>query len=112
MLALSIMHMEKAEPQVDKTELLANVTIVIAGLIGILAAYFKKGNEVKSTSRSEAIVSSVGVELGNRYQTDELIKALNRIGDILENKRQAGIEETLKRLVDEIDELRDAKRRD
>jgi hypothetical protein len=103
---------EKAEPQVDKNELLANLAIVIAGLIGILAAYFKKGNDSRPAARSEAVVSSVGVELGNRYQTDELIKALNRIGDILENKRQAGIEETLKRLVDEIDELRDAKRRD
>ena len=55
--------------------------------------------------------AKLGVELGDRKQTDMLIAGINRIGDILENKRQAGLEEMLKQIKEDMEELKSERTR-
>jgi hypothetical protein len=74
---------------------------IVAGLLGYLR------RKPETSSGSEMAVASVGMELGNKLQMDELIKAVNRVGDILENKKQAGIEKRLDELLERIDDIED-----
>jgi hypothetical protein len=96
------MHIGKAGRKVDQTEILTNLGVVLTGTLAILAAYFKKGTPIET--RQSAIMTSVGVEIGNRQQADEMIKALHRIADILEDKKQRGIEADLKEILERLDE--------
>lgn len=98
------MHMRKAGAKVDKTELLTNLGVVIAGVIGLWAAYFKKG--APAETRQSAVVASVGLEIGNRQQQDEQILQLRRIADSLEvlaDRRQATFEDKIDEVLERLD---------
>lgn len=110
-----IWHMRKAEQQVDKTEILANLGVIFAGIIGILAGYFTKRTG-KPPASQDAVVASVGLEFGNRMQMDELIIQTKRGSDalvsaaaslaILADRKQADIEDKLDELLERVDRPR------
>jgi len=75
------------------------------GLILLLAAVGQYLNRPKQGGKSAPVLGGVGLELGNRAQMDMLIAAINRIGDIMENKRQTEMEETLEELVTRVDAM-------
>lgn len=66
----------------------------VAGLIG----YFRKRPQA-----NDPVLAGVGIELGSRGQMDMLIAALNRIGDILENKKQSAMEAKLQDILERLD---------
>lgn len=74
----------------------AFLAAVVAGAIG----YFVRS---KPAAKPDATLTGIGLELGNRAQMDQLITAINRIGDIMENKRQTRMEEMLEELADKVD---------
>lgn len=80
----------------------------VVGLIIILGAIGKYLSSLKA-KQSDPVLGGVGLELGNRAQIDMLIAAINRIGDILENKKQAGLEEMLKEIRDDMDAMKQRK---
>lgn len=77
----------------------AFIAAVLAGIIG----YFGKR---KPLARTDPVLTGVGLELGNRQQVDQIITELKRIADILENKRQAGLEGMLKAIQDDMEEIK------
>lgn len=87
----------------DKTEILTNLGVVLAGMLGIWAAYFKK--TPPPTPKPEAVLTGVGLEIGNRFQIDEQNSQLRRIADALEilaDRRQANLEHKLDELLERI----------
>jgi hypothetical protein len=91
---------------VDKSEILTNLGILVAGIFAGLIAYFGKKPAV-SPQTSDAVVTSVGLELGNRLQTDQVIAELKRIGDslaVLADRKQASTEAKLDRVLQELAE--------
>lgn len=103
-------------------DLWANLGVLLAAGVAALTGYF--GPKIFSKTppnplpKSDAVVASVGLELGNRLQMDQVIVQLCRIADALENKKQADLVDMLKELrggmrevKEEIDDLRDDQRR-
>ncbi|WFR98731.1 hypothetical protein [Rhizobium tumorigenes] len=76
--------------------------VFFSGIIMGLVGYLKKRPE---HAEANPVLASVGLELGNRMQMDELIKSVDRIGDILEDKKQVGIKEGLKEILERMDEM-------
>ena len=85
-------------------ELLGTAGVGVIVIVGAIGNYLR--NLRASPPTANPVLAGVGLEFGNRAQMDLLIGEIRRIGDILENKRQAGIESKLQHLVEEIDELR------
>jgi len=75
------------------------------GLILLLAAVGQYLNRPKQTAKPDPVLGGVGLELGNRAQLDLLITQVKRIADIMENKRQTEMEETLEELVAKVDAM-------
>lgn len=75
--------------------------VFVGGIFAALVGYRKRPER----PTSDVAVASVGLELGNKLQMEDLIKAVNRVGDILENKKQAGIERKLGELLDRMNEI-------
>ena len=73
--------------------------VFFSGIIMGLVGYLKKRPE---HAEAHPVLASVGLE---RMQMDELIKAVDRIGDILDDKKQAGIKEGLKEILERMDEM-------
>lgn len=98
----------------DKTEIWTNIGVVIAGLLGIVAGYFgKRKDNVARPESSDAIVAGVGVEFGNRLQTDQIIQELKRCADalaILADRKQATAEAKLDRILQEMAEAEERDR--
>ena len=82
--------------------------VFFSGIIMGLVGYLKKRPE---PAEANPVLASVGLELGNRMQMDELIKSVDRIGDILEDKKQAGIKEGLKEILERMDEMEEQQAR-
>lgn len=102
------MHMRKAEPQVDKTEILANLGVIAAGIIGMFAGYFTKKSG-KTLPSQDTVVASVDLEFGNRMQRDEMNSQLKRIADslaILADRERADIKDALEDLLERIPDRR------
>lgn len=79
----------------------------LAGLLIILGSIGRYLQQKRSAKpHADPLLTGVGLELGTRVQIDMLISAVNRIGDILENKRQAGLEEMLKDIRDDMEKLK------
>lgn len=104
---LSITHMGKAEQKVEQTEILANLGVIAAGIIGIIAGYFSK-KPIK-TAAPDAVLTTLGGEFGSRIQMDEMNQQLKRIADclaILADRKQAEIEDKLDELLERVEDRR------
>ena len=103
--------MRRGQEDVDQGNLNEYLTlggVFFSGIIMGLVGYLKKRPE---HAEANPVLASVGLELGNRMQMDELIKAVDRIGDILEDKKQAGIKEGLKEILERMDEMEEQQER-
>jgi hypothetical protein len=111
---LSMQHIQGARNPVDKTEILTNLGVVVAGILGILAGYFTKRKDAPARpDKGDAIVAGLGLEFGNRLQTDQVIAELKRIGNslaVLADRRQASTEAKLDRILQELDEAEERER--
>jgi len=97
---------------VDKSDILANIGAVIAGLFAGWIAYYSKKPPV-APQTSDAVVAGVGLELGNRLQIDQLIGEVKRCADslaILADRKQATTEAKLDRILEELDEAEERER--
>jgi hypothetical protein len=85
------------------SELLGTAAV---GTLIILAAI---GNYLRSLKQAPATMppalQAIGIEFGSRLQMDQLIAQVTRIADILENKKQAGMEKTLSEIVDRLEDI-------
>ncbi|WP_312795530.1 hypothetical protein [Tianweitania sp.] len=55
-------------------------------------------------------VAAIGMELGNKEQVERLIAAVNRIGDILADKKQHEMDDKLDELLEKMSHLPDQRR--
>lgn len=94
----------------DTNEIMTLAGVFVGGIFIALLGYIRKPS---TAAAQDPIVASVGLEFGNRMQMDDLIKEVARIGDILEGKKQAGIEADLKEILERLDahEEREGRRR-
>lgn len=98
------MDLRKAEAQVDKIEILTNVGVVLAGIFAGLIAY---GTKKPPKTSSDSLVTSIGAELGNRFQTDLLIAEVKRCADslaVLADRKREATEEKLEEILERLDE--------
>lgn len=87
--------------EVDINEALTFAGIFVGGLIAGLMGYYRTKKPGGGTR--DSVLTSVGVELGSKFQMDEVIKALNRIADAIEGKRTTGMENMLRDLLQRVD---------
>jgi glutamate dehydrogenase/leucine dehydrogenase len=77
--------------------------VFVGGIVLALAGYRKK----PKPSEPETVVTGIGVELGNRHQTDQLIAIGLRIAvslEMLADKKQAGMEAKIDRILEDLEE--------
>lgn len=105
------MVMQEAEAQVDKIEILTNIGVVLAG---IFAGFFAYATKKPPSAVSDPVIAGVGLELGNRAQTDQLISEVRRCADslaVLADRKTEEIDESLKEILERLDrEERDRRR--
>lgn len=92
-------------------EILTFLGVFVGGIILTLAGYSKKPKEVE---HQDALVTGVGIELGNRLQTDQVIHELKRIADslaVLADLREAARDAKLNRFEDILERLAAEERR-
>ena len=82
--------------------------VFFSGIIMGLVGYLKKRPD---HPEANPVIASVGLELGNRMQMDELIKAVVRVGDILEDKKQAELRDGFKEILDRMDDMEEQQAR-
>lgn len=84
-------------------EILTYLGVFVGGIILTLAGYGKK----PKAPEPDAMVAGVGLELGNRLQTDQIIQQLKRIADslaALADQREAARDEMMKEMLERLDE--------
>jgi hypothetical protein len=87
---------------VGVNEILTYLGVFVGGIILTLAGYSKKPGPGENP-----LVTGVGLELGNRFQTDQVIHQLTRIADslaALADRREAARDEMMKEMLDRLDE--------
>lgn len=88
-----------------------NNALTLAGVfIGAATAAYVGYSKKWPNKQEHQVLTSVGIELGNREQTERLIEhtkrladGVERIGDVLEDKNQARIQDTLEELGEKVD---------
>lgn len=90
-------------------ETITYVGVLVGTAIGAAVAYFRKAPPPPPSI--EPALKSIGLELGNRQQTDQIIEQLKRIADALNDKNTAGITDRLEELAEQIDRMTEARRR-
>jgi hypothetical protein len=105
------MDLRKAEQRVDKTELFTNIGVLLAGVFAGLYAYATK----KEPKPESIVAASIGLELGNRIQADQLIEQVTRCADYLEvlaDRKTEEIDDNIKQVLKRLDDReRDDRRR-
>jgi hypothetical protein len=89
----------------SSNELVTLAGVFVGTAVAALIAYLKKP---VPKPEPNAIVTGIGLELGNRLQLDEMNMQLRRIADaaeILADRKQAELSETLKELVEKVEDL-------
>ncbi|MBL8578072.1 MAG: hypothetical protein JNK47_12660 [Mesorhizobium sp.] len=83
--------------------------VIVTGVVGLLIVLGAIGKYLKSLNASppNPVLTGVGIELGNRQQMDQLIAGVNRIGDILENKKQSAMEGKLEDILERLERTRE-----
>lgn len=94
--------------KVDTNELLTLAGVFVGGVIAGLVGYLRPKRQ--ASSMQDSVVTGVGLELGNRAQTEMVIAALHRIAAAIENKNQASLEDLLKGIHEDIEEMKAGRR--
>jgi hypothetical protein len=81
-----------------------NNALTLAGVfIGAATAAYVGYSKKWPNKPDHPVLTSVGIELGSREQTERLIEQVKRIADVLEDKAQAKIEDKLEDLAEKVD---------
>ena len=95
----------RGEVPVTINEFLTYAGVFVGGLLMAIAGYRKK----PPPAATDPVVSSVGLEFGNRMQMDEMIAQLTRCADslaILADRERADIKDALEDLLERIPDRR------
>src|SRR5689334_22399276 len=103
--------MRKAGRKVDQAEIITNVGILIGAFFAGLFTYNRTRKPANPAVTADAVVAGVGVELGNRFQTDQLIAEVRRCADCLEVLADRKREEAEEKLDEILERLRDKEER-
>ncbi|HTV67501.1 MAG TPA: hypothetical protein VMF90_03095 [Rhizobiaceae bacterium] len=88
-----------------------NLGILLAAVVAGLAGYYgPRLRQPPAPVKIDPVVAGIGLELGNRQQLDLLIQAVNRVADVLDGKKTAGIEETLKEILERMEAVESRQR--
>ena len=90
------------------TELLGTAAVGAVIILGAIGRYF---SGLRQPAGVDADLRGIGLGWGEKEQMERLISAVNRIADGIENKNRAGIEGSLKKLAEDVDELRNRRAR-
>lgn len=80
--------------------------VIITGVVGLLIILGAIGKYLRSLNTAPPagpVVAGVGLELGTRMQMDQLIAAVNRIGNLIEGKKQSAMEAKLEDILERLD---------
>lgn len=94
----------------DHNELITLAGVFFGGLFMGIIGYLRKKPEI---ARHDTMVAGVGMEFGSRLQTDQLIAEVQRCADslaVLADRKQAGIEAKLDRILHEMQEEEERER--
>lgn len=87
-------------------DLWANLGILLAAAVAALAGYFGPKifgrTPASSPSPTSPVITGVGLELGNREQTERLITAVNGVAAAIRDKKQDEMQETMSDLLEEL----------
>lgn len=89
----------------SSNEVVTLAAVFIGTAIAAAIAYLRKPGP---KPEANPIVTGIGIELGNRLQFEEMNAQLKRIADaaeILADRKQAELSETLKELVEKVEDL-------
>jgi len=92
-------------------EVLAGLAFFVGTVITTIIAYITKK---PSPASHDAVIAGVGLELGSRQMHGETNEHLKSIADslrILADRKQAGIEAKLDRLIEDLEEREDREER-
>lgn len=92
----------EALQQLSLSEAVTLAGVLIGTALAAYIGYFRKNAAPPPT---DPVLTSVGLELGNRKQIDQIITELKRIADALTDKNTAGINERLDHLAETVDAL-------
>jgi hypothetical protein len=88
----------------SSNEFLAAAAFFVGTVIATVISYLVKK---PPAIHHDAVVAGVGIELGNRMQTDQMITELKRIGDslaVLADRKQAAVDDKLEEILERLDE--------
>jgi hypothetical protein len=88
---------------VSINEILTYLGVFVGGVMLTLAGYGKK----PKPPEQESVVAGIGMELGNRMQTDQIIHELKRIADSLEaisDRREAARDEMMREMLERLED--------
>lgn len=94
-------------------DILTNLGYVLGGIFAVMIAYHTK-KPPAATVQQDPILAGVGLEFGNRLQSDAMVAELKRIADylaVLADRKQAGIDAKLDRILQEMEEREEEARR-
>ncbi len=81
-------------------ETLKNAAAFIAFLLAGLWAYFRSPKPQPPVA--SPVLAGVGMELGNREQTERLIAAINRVADEIANRKTDEMTDTMNELLERL----------
>lgn len=105
--AWSTTYMRKAGQKVETAEIVTNLGILIGAVFAGIFTYNRTTKPSSPTVTTDAVVAGVGVELGNRHQTEQLIAEVRRCADCLEilaDRKREETEEKLDEILERLDE--------
>jgi hypothetical protein len=88
---------------VSINEILTYLGVFVGGVMLTLAGYGKK----PKPPEQESVVAGIGMELGNRMQTDQIIHELKRIADSLaaiSDRREAARDEMMREMLERLED--------
>lgn len=83
-------------------EILTYLGVFVGGIMLALAGYGKKPK-----AKPDAMLTGIGVELGNRLQTDQIIHELKRMADSLaaiSDQREAARDEMMREMLERLED--------
>ncbi|ASS56903.1 hypothetical protein [Rhizobium leguminosarum] len=89
----------------DTHDIITYAGVFFGGIVIALVGYLRK--KPSPPAVGDATLAGIGIELGNRVQVDALIEEVRRCADSLEvlaDRKQAGFEAKLDRLIEDLEE--------
>lgn len=92
-------------------ELVANAIVGLALILGAARVYILNKSKPAPHYDIDASMRGIAMGYGHSEQTERLIAAIERIADIMEGKKQAGLEHTVRQILERMDDVEKRDRR-